>query len=317
MTARRILVHLSSAILTLALLFVVDRWLSEDRAPKGEREIVVKAKRSLAKKPDAKAVTLGCSTRISAASMADRLELDRALAVDGHMGGCHQVCSWAEARALRAEGRRFDAVFYALNQSLLCESMHSKRTLQHRALVPASDVPSLFALYARSDLRLRYIGRFLGATASGAYEDSGRARRRLASSAPLFAKPTKRGAQWFTAADKKREPWEPICAPGNESAYKIAATRALAEELSGLADDVYLILLPDKMMSKPGDEARWTIFRERMREATDGLPRVHLVDLSLEGPKHPKHFRDGLHLKRSGRKILNDLLHEKIKGAAP
>lgn len=301
-----------SVAATLALLFVVDDRLSEGRRGGGERKIVLSTMERVDANTDATIFTFGCSTRLNDQVLSEALNVPRASILDGHMGGCHQGCSFAEVRRLLAQGRRFERAFFAYNLFEACEHDHSKRTLQAQLMLPVDDTPLLFEHYLRAKKPARLITRFAGATISGAYADTNFVRREL--SVALFGKPDAKNAhRWVRESAPAKESWSPSCdfAPA-DTRLKVALTDALLADMGTLSKRSTLVLLPDRTVTEPEHADRWALYRAQGRALVEKNPHVELLDLSEQGELTWDHFRDGAHLNKKGAAILLSRVKERI-----
>lgn len=249
------------------------------------------------------------------------LKVDQRKVLDAHINGCHQTCTWSSVRLLLKRGWHFKRAFFGTNQFQICESPHSKRILQHSDQLPTEDLPALLALYSHAERPLLYMGRFLGNTLSGAYGDTEVPRKGLARR--LFGRPPRgRDHLWYRDTPPARGPDEVYCdyTPAHV-AYKLAATEALLDDLGVLADEVFLMLLPDPTLSSadPEKQAAWAAHRAAHQALADARPYVTLLDLSQGGADHHGQFRDSIHLNGDGVKIQRALFERLMRagGHAP
>lgn len=309
--------HVASLVATLVVLFVVDARLSDDRQGGGERKIVRTTMERVDANLDAKVFTFGCSTRLNDKVLSEALNVPRESILDGHMGGCHQGCSFAEVRRLLKMGRRFERAFFAYNLFEACEHEHSKRTLQAQMMLPLDDVPLLFGTYLEAKRPARQMTRFVGATLSGAYADTTFVRHDLSSW--LFGKPDAKNAhRWVRAVAPAKESWSPSCDfDPDDTGLKFAFTDRLLADMRDLAEHSTLVLLPDRTVTLPEHADRWARYRAQGRALVEKNPHVTLVDLSEQGTLTWDHFRDGAHLNKKGQAILLARAKERIAPLVP
>ncbi len=316
---RGVLRHAAWLIPLVCGLWILDNALSEDRYAGWERNSVRNSERRWAQRPKAKLAVVGSSTSmdwVDPRGLAKLLGYKPQEFLDAHINGCHQGCTLAEARLLKQRGYHFEKVFFGTNLFQMCEYPHSKRVLQQQIMTPALRAPELFADYLRAEQPLRYMGRFVGMTLSGAYGDTAVLQRRWAKG--LFGE-GKRGQEWRWVL-KKRPPtsaedhtcdYEPA-----SIALKARMTAELLDLLGELADEAYLMLLPDRTLDGADDELerRWATHRALHERLAAERPHVTLVDLVTDGVTSRKDYRDSIHLNRKAfarqRKLLAKRLRE-------
>lgn len=311
-----------SLAVTIALLVVVDGALSEHGTAGPEREIVRSTMERVAKNRDARIFTFGCSTRLNDRALSRALGVPKETIVDGHMGGCHQGCSYAELRALLREGRHFERAFFTYNLFESCEHDHSKRTLQQQMLLPVDETPALFGHYLHAQHPFRLIGRALFSSASGAYADSNDVRRRA--SAWLFGKEdAKKVPRLAFATVPAAAPWMPSCTyEDDEITLKTSFTDAILDDMTKVADHAYLVIVPDRTLFVPEHAERWVKYREGARAFIARHPEITLIDLTDPKDLSWDHFRDGVHLNARGFAVVEARLADLLaplrrEGAAP
>ncbi|MCA9694920.1 MAG: hypothetical protein KC636_35405 [Myxococcales bacterium] len=300
--AARVLAWLC-ALALLPLLAWADRALSDHGALGWERNAVRGGLAKLAKQPDASGVLLlGSSTSrdfLRMAWLAAQFRVAPAEAVDGHINGCHQGCTWAEVRRLLAEGRHFEVAVFGVNLLQMCEHAHSKRVLQHRLLLPRGETLSLWRHYLRAEAPLRYVARSIFGAVSETYADTTSVQTRLREA--LWDKPRRGQEHRWYRRDRPATTRIRTCDYEPDAvAYKLGLTAAILDDLERLADRSYLLLLPDQSLSveEPDVQQAWARHREAMAALTEARPWVRLVDLTGDGPWTAERFRDGVHLSR-------------------
>ncbi len=232
-------------------------------------------------------------------SLAYLYQVPRDEVVDGHINGCHQTCTWAEVRNLLAQGRHFEIAFYGLNHFQMCEERHSKRILQHRMLLPRDQTLDLWRLYVYAKSPSWYIARSIVASGSDALADTAAIRAELRGD--ILGKPLRgQTHRWFTP--KRPLPKRVRYCSYNEIdvRYKLAATRALFDDLQHLATVSHVLILPDESLSQRGpaiDEA-WHAHRSALRDLAGTRPWINLVDMTQGEPWTAARFTDGVHLQR-------------------
>lgn len=296
--------HLLYILPTLAALWIVDGTLSEDRYIGWERNSVRNSTDRWERHRRATVALFGSSTSkdwLPAQLAARTVGKTRRDVVDAHTNGCHQACTWATVRKMLRRERRYEFAFVGTNLFQLCELPHSKRVLQQQMQLPAADVPRAFGLYLHAEQPLRYMGRYIGMTLSGAYADTAPIQRWLAED--LFGK-AKRGREhrWYRADRPSSETVLTCSYEDDAVAYKRAFSEALLDDMGQLADRVFLMMLPDRTLGldTPENRERWRRHMALHREMADARPWVTLVDLVTDGVSDPKKFRDGFHLGREG-----------------
>jgi hypothetical protein len=313
----RIVVHALSVLLVAVLLFFVDDRLSSSRAGGGERKIVRTTLERIEAARDASIFTFGCSTRLNDRVLSAALDVPREAILDGHMGGCHQGCSWAELRRMVHEGRHFERAFFAYNLFEACEHDHSKRTLQAQMLLPVDDTPTLFGHYLHAKKPMRLMTRYLGAALFGAYADSTFVRHDVG--VTLFGKfDAKNAHRWMREKAPSKEQWLPSCdfAP-DDTTLKLAFLHAILDDMQHIAGRSTLVLLPDRTVTLPEHNERWVHYRAQAREALASHPHVELLDLSEQGELTWGHFRDGVHLNKRGQAVLQQRVIDGLSSTGP
>jgi hypothetical protein len=314
MSVRGLLTHAFSLLLVVGGLALIDDRLSESRTGGGERKIVSSTLKRVDAHRDATIFTFGCSTRLNDRVLSLALGVPKETILDGHMGGCHQGCSYAEMQHLLRDGRRFERAFFAYNLFEACEHDHSKRTLQEQMLLPVEDTAKLFALYLHAKKPARLLSRYVGAAASGAYADTTFVRQRLGTA--LFGKHDAKNAhRWVRMRAPSTEQWLPTCsfAP-DDLTLKTAFLHAILDDLEALAERSTLVILPDRTLTLPDHAERWVRYRSMAREAVALHPHVELLDLSEQGELTWNHFRDGVHLSKIGHPVFERRV---VEGLAP
>lgn len=295
---------LIAVIALLALLAYLDWQVTENRTIGNERNAVLGAlERTRDPKPSG-LVLLGSSTTadwLPQGFLASTFGEPREEVVRAHINGGHQTCSLAEARHLLAQGRHFRVAIFGTNQFQMCEYPHSKRVLQHQMLMPAADLPLLMGLYAKTAQPLQYYGRFVGGLASGAYAETATLQRTWARA--IFGDKHNRAPERWVHRTRRRSnkaateicPYEP-----SDVRYKSAAQDALLSSLERLADEVFLLVLPEATLSDDSPAARraWRRHLQNMTAMADAHARVHLIDLTSSGARDPEDFTDGFHVQR-------------------
>ncbi len=293
-------------ILVAALLpglWRLDRWLSQD-ASGPERHAVRGGLARTEAKPEAQSlVILGSSTSrdwITFKRLSRFLGEEQANVLDAHINGCHQGCSWAQVRRLLKEGRHFRVALYGVNQFQFCDEGHSKRVLQHRMLVPPADIPALFGHYLTAEEPLRKVGQFLLGALSTAYADPRFVRTRFRRG--LFGRERPRRANGWAKEVGPDPPRRVACSYEDDAvAFKEGLTVDLLDDVVTLADDVYLLMLPDATLAASNTDVKlaWRRHREFLEDVASTRPSVTLVDLTATGPWTAGMFKDGAHLQRS------------------
>ena len=316
-------------------LWVFDQWLTDDRSIGWERNSV---RNSLDRweNPDRFTVAvLGSSTSrdwMSFSRVEKVLKLKRGSIVDAHINGCHQGCTWASVRrmlqrrrikrcrfrgkerCLPPKKRRFTHLFFGTNLFQMCEDDHSKRILQHQMLLPTQDVPTLFQIYFSSQKPMRQIARFLGDGLIGAYGDT---RAVQSYWKTRWLGQGRRGSEhrWYRihTLPKSTEVMSCDYHP-HKIALKKAFTEALFDDFKLLADQSYLMLLPDRSRSlqDPLHQSRWTKHLQLHRDLLKKRPWIKLIDLTQGGVSQAHHFRDGFHLKREFFKLQQKRFEEQL-----
>lgn len=309
--------RLLSCLPVLVALWMVDGWLSRDGYAGWERNSVRNSERRWDPRKSAKVAILGSSTSkdwLPGQLIEKVLKLPGRSVVDAHINGCHQGCTYAEVRRMIQRGHRYDTVFFGTNLFQLCEFAHSKRVLQQQMMTPTTDVPRLFGLYLHAEQPLQYIGRFLGMRLSGAYGDTAAVRADL-SRRVLGEGKRGQGHRWHRPRVARAD--EPLtCAYDDDSvALKRAFTEAMLDDLAGMADHVYLMLLPDRTLAldDPAIRASWAKHVALHRALAEARPHVTLVDLVTDGVDDPRKYRDGFHLNGRGIADQRALFERRMK----
>jgi hypothetical protein len=171
----------------------LDAWLTDDGRAGWERNTVRNSLARFENDTKARVAIMGSSTSkdwLPESFLEQLLGLKRGDVIDAHINGCHQDCTWAEVQRIRqihqqkrcrqtgknpcdpTTEKRYRQVFFGTNLFQLCENAHSKRSLQHVMMTPASELPSLFGIYLHADQPLLWMGRYLGIRVSQVYGDT-------------------------------------------------------------------------------------------------------------------------------------------------
>lgn len=290
---------------TLALALVpglvwLDRELSDDGTLGRERHAVRGGLMRIAERPDADGVViLGSSTSrdwIAIHWLPRVFGEEPQDVLDAHVNGCHQGCAWAEVRRLLAQGRHFRVALFGTNQFQMCEEEHSKRVLQHRELAPEGDVlPDLLA-YLHAQRPLRWIARHAFGTLSGVYADTLSVQKKLGD--PILGKASRRANRAFIrpVSDAHRTVWCPYS--DRDIAYKRALSRRLYVDLARLADETFILLLPDRSLVEGGPQvqAAWERHRQVQRELVAEHESLHLLDFTAGQQYSHDDFKDPVHV---------------------
>lgn len=311
--------HLLYIIPTLCALWMFDNSASMDRYAGWERNSVRNSMHRWHRRSKAKVAIFGSSTskdwlprtlaaEVTGAKLGDVL--------DAHINGCHQGCTWAEVRKMMQRRRRFEAAFFGTNLFQMCEETHSKRVLQQQIMLPAADAPRLFGLYAHAAQPLNYMGRYIGMTLSGAYGDTAAVQRFLAED--VYGKP-KRGRthRWARRALPGKSKTASCRYRPADVAFKAAVSGALLDDLGVIAEQVFLILLPDPTagLDDPAHQARWAAHRALHAALVAERPHVTLIDLVTDGVTDAADFRDAIHLHRRAMPRQQRLFERRMKAA--
>ncbi|HTM46677.1 MAG TPA: hypothetical protein VL137_17095 [Polyangiaceae bacterium] len=308
----------------LALFHWIDRRLVQGCGTKSETYFLNDQLHRATGTPKAKVIVLGQSTMgqwLDPPYLSSALKLPENEVLDGHLGGCHQDCTWAEVQLLLHQKRHFEKAFFGLNLYEMCDSATWKRSLQHATMTPLSAVPGLFLIYGRSDDAAKYVSRFVGASLLSAYADplsvQEHLRRTLlgkpADVSDWVATPDPEGA----AVDEKKKPKEIASCSMAPAAIqvKVSFTNSLLDGMEQLADHNYFLLLPDRTSRMSGVHVqRWRQFRAAIAGVLAAHPDVQLVDLVTGGALASKYFRDSVHLNASGTSIQRKLFEKRLKG---
>lgn len=290
------------ALALLPGLYQLDAWLSVHRTLGPERNAVRGGLQRTAKRSYASGlVVLGSSTSADWLPMhwlPRVFHLPPRQVVDGHVNGCHQGCTWAEVRRLLWQGRHFQVALFGTNQFQMCEHEHSKRVLQHRELAPPGQWWPDVETYLYAQRPLRWIARYALGELSGAYADTSAVQKRFGE--PVLGNAWKRRHLRFVRPHDGAAP-RVFCPYGDDDvAYKRELSRRLYADLARLADDVYILLLPDRTLAEgdPAVEAAWERHRRLQAELVAEHPRVHLLDLTAGQAYAADDFSDAIHLQR-------------------
>jgi len=299
--------HLLYIAPVMLALWFLDSAISEDRYVGWERNSVRNSAHRWHANKTNQVILLGSSTSVDWARphyIGKLLGVSGRKVLDAHINGCHQGCTYAEVRYLLQRERHFKTAFYGTNLFQICEYEHSKRSLQHEMMLPTRDIPRMFALYARAEQPLNYMARFIGNELSGAYGDTAILRHQWTQA--LFGE-AERGQEhrWIRAERPPRAPFVTCDYAPEHVAYKKAVSEALLDDLGALADQVFLMLLPDETLSSPDPAIRaaWIKHRALHRELAAARPHVTLIDLTEGGARDRRHFRDGFHVNKTGMRL--------------
>lgn len=290
----------------------LDNLASKDRTIGWERNSVFDARKRLRESKARDTILLGSSTSVDwlRPALVEKLfRLPPGAVVDAHVNGCHQGCTFSQVKGLLQQRKHYKKAFFGTNEFQLCEEDHSKRIMQHQMMLPAEDLPELFLVYTEARQPLRNIARYVGITASGVYGDTNFLRRKW--SHKWIGVPRRgRDHHWYKKK-RSRNYTDHWCGYAEEDvAYKIAFSKALYSSMLRLADDVFIMLLPDQTLSENDPEKRrvWKHHRKIHQEIADTDEHLHLIDLSTNGASLPRHFRDGYHLSGEGTRLQQALL---------
>jgi hypothetical protein len=244
-------------------------------------------------------------------------KLSRSQVLDAHMSDCHQSCTMAEAAALVRMGLHYQTATFGVNMYEYCESYRARRSMQEVELLPFDESLRLLPIYARSDDPLRLAGGWLLNQLSDVYGNTmwlQRHHRKAWFGNEALAR------NWFRTSDEKK--------PKRDTAFScdyleadrrfgIAATRAAVQVAAELADQVYLIALPDKPHSGDAPEAQQAreTFRAEHADLAGSFERVRFIDLLDPSVAQARHFRDNAHLNRQGIKAASRLFRSKLSQA--
>jgi hypothetical protein len=311
--------HLLYIVPTLAALWFVDDALSKHRTAGWERNSVINSQKRWNARGDFDVVLLGSSTSadwLPPAELGRVLGVPRERVLDAHINGCHQDCTYAEVRRLLAEGRHFKTAVFGTNLFQLCEFDNSKRVLQQHMMLPKSDIPRLFGLYLQMDQPLRNMMRFVGNELSGAYADTQAIQDAMALA--VFGKRNDAQKHRWVRKQAPAAKSSPTCSYEPDAiAYKKALSEAILDDLGKLADEVYLLVLPDVTLDDPTQAEAWTRHRALHQSFADARPYLKVIDLSHDGAHAAKHFRDGFHLSPEGIRIQQALFARRMNEAEP
>ncbi|MGC6418964.1 MAG: hypothetical protein ACON3Z_17690 [Bradymonadia bacterium] len=320
----------------LTVFWLTDQWLTDDRTIGWERNSVRNSLDRWENENRAQVAILGSSTSkdwLPGRVVERLLGAGRGQVVDAHINGCHQGCTWSSVRKMLQRHRqkrcrwrgkdrclpptkkRFKAVLFGTNLFQMCEDGHSKRVLQHQALLPSEDIPALFSIYREAKQPLEYIGRFAGMKLSGAYGDT-RAVQGYWGARLLGGSNPRHAHRWYRRQPKRSSKELLSCdyVPDNV-ALKLKFTEALMDDLHDLTDRVYVMLLPDRSRASkdPEQQRRWQSHIAKHREIARTRPWVRILDLTDPEAIRPNHFRDGFHLKPEQFKAQQKRLERALK----
>ena len=142
------------------------------------------------------------------------------------------------------------------------------------------------------------MSRFIGMHLSDAYGDTRVAQTALGRQ---FFGRGRRGHEWRWVRPRPtpRARRVNVCDyQADHVAYKRAVSRALYRDLAAMADQVFIMLLPDPSAGQDAHREKWDAHYALQRALTDAHPNVHLVDLVDEGVRGWSSFRDAIHLHR-------------------
>lgn len=314
----------------------LDAWLTDDGRVGWERNTVRNSLARFENDTKGKVAILGSSTSkdwLPEPFLERLLGLKRGEVIDAHINGCHQDCTWAEVQRMRQthhlkrcrqtgadrcnppEEKRFSKVFLGTNLFQLCEHAHTKRSLQHVLLTPASELPTLFDIYLEADQPMAWMGRYLGIRLSQVYGDT-QALRDYWGGRWLGRPRAGKAHRWFREKAPTSGPEELSCVYTEEAvALKRAFSEDLLDDLGELADHVYLILLPDRTsgLYEPDHLRRWAAHRKLHAELVATRPWVTLIDLVTDGVHDPTLFRDGFHLNEKGIPLQQALFEKRLR----
>ena len=299
-------------------LWFADTAISRDRTAGWERNSVLNSMKRWTQRPRAQVAIFGSSTSkdwLDVRTLGQAVGVAPGHVLDAHINGCHQGCTLAEVRLMKTKKRHFKMAFFGTNLFQLCEFSHSKRVLQQEMMLPSTDIPQHFARYLKAEQPLRYIGRFVGIELSGAYADT--AYLRSEGGRWLFGRP-ERGKGHLWARPKPAIAPESVltCAYSDDDvALKRAYSEALLDDLSTIADQVFLMVLPDRTLGSddPAIAESWRRHLKLHRELADARPSVTLIDLVTDGARTPHKFRDGFHLNAAGIRDQKRLFGKRMK----
>lgn len=314
----------------------LDAWLTDDGRAGWERNTVRNSLARFENDTKARVAIMGSSTSkdwLPESFLEQLLGLKRGDVIDAHINGCHQDCTWAEVQRIRqihqqkrcrqtgknpcdpTTEKRYHQVFFGTNLFQLCENAHSKRSLQHVMMTPASELPSLFGIYLHADQPLLWMGRYLGIRVSQVYGDT-QALRDYWGGRFLGRPRAGKAHLWYRAQAPAKAPEILSCGYSeDEVALKRAFTEDLLDDLGELADEVFVMLLPDRTLGldDPEHRRRWAAHRALHAELAATRPWVTLVDLATDGVSDPKLFRDGFHLSDAGIPLQRALFERRLR----
>ncbi len=307
-----------AVVVAVAAVFLVDRWVGsiDQGGPYRQaiREPVSRAQRA----HGAEHIVLGCSTsEWFPSAIRGYRKLSSEKVVDAHMSDCHQSCTMAEATALRRLGLHYQTATFGVNMFEYCEKYRARRSMQEVALLPFDESLRLLPIYAASDDPLRLAGGWLLNHLSLVYGNTMWLQRHHRKA--WFGNESL-SSTWFRKSKPKkqarREAFECDYLEADRR-FGLAATRAAVEAATELADQVYLVVLPEKPYS--GDapaaaRAREKFFAEHA-DLTKDLDGVHVIDLLDSSLAQARHFRDNAHLNRQGIKAASKLFRQKLSTA--
>lgn len=314
---------LGPLLLLVSTLWLADALLSRDRTVGWERNTVRNAQNRIHAAKGARVAILGSSTSadwLPNAFAAQTLGRKPAEVVDAHLNGCHQPCTWAEVQGLRAQGRRYDVVFFGTNLFQQCEFVSPKRQLQDEMLLPTAAIPAAVGLYARARDPLGYVARFIGVKLSGVYGDTGFLQESWRA-ATLGAPSASEAWRWARTTPAAPAGTHDCSYADDAIAYKTAVTEALLDDLRDIAEVTYFMLLPDDLLTTgtSAQQAAWDKHRALHAALVEARPWIKLVDLStplpgLPGARRREDFRDGVHVSPAGLKAQQALFTARMRG---
>ena len=307
-----------AVVVAVAAVFGVDRWVGGVERGGPYRQAIQQPVSRAQKAHGAEHIVLGCSTsEWFPSAIARSRKLSREKVVDAHMSDCHQSCTMAEATALRRLGLHYQTATFGVNMFEYCEKYRARRSMQEVELLPFDESLRLLPVYAASDDPLRMAGGWLLNHLSLVYGNTMWLQRHHRKA--WFGNESL-SSSWFRKSKPKKQRREAFECDYLEAdrRFGLAATRAAVEAASELADQVYLVALPEKPYSGAAPElakARETFYAEHA-DLTKDLDRVVVVDLLDSSLAQARHFRDNAHLNRQGIQAASKLFHRKLSTAA-
>lgn len=313
-------------VITGTALFWVDRRIGGIDQGGPYREALREPLRRAERAREAEHVVLGCST-VSwlPRAIAGQRKLPNGKVLDAHISDCHQSCSMAEAVKLARMGRHYQSATFGVNMFEYCQSYRARRSMQEVELLPFDESLRLLPVYLQSDDPLRLTGGWLLNQVSQVYGNTMWLQRHVRKD--WFGKESL-AASWYRKSEpeqktktktktKRRQAFRCDYLEADRR-YGTAATRAALEAALELADQVYLVLLPDKVYSDPSEtsaRANETFLTEHAALVSD-LERVQMIELVDPRVIQPRHFRDNAHLNRQGISAASKLFRRKLSQAA-